>query len=212
MPSVWPTPGTILHPPTWLTYDPWSLQPTRLWLGATRQASCASSPSSSWARSTPPVPARAATTGASGALPPRASTLTRSGDSAQTKVGGVPRLLAWVPSHLLAVVGVEQPGLRPWPAVCILGSSSFPGYSLFLVAAHEFGHALGLDHSTVPEALMYPMYRFLEGSPLHEDDVKGIQHLYGEAGGQRWRSRGEDEVQLQDQRRGEGREGTSISV
>ncbi|XP_029412783.1 matrix metalloproteinase-9 isoform X2 [Nannospalax galili] len=53
------------------------------------------------------------------------------------------------------------------------------GYSLFLVAAHEFGHALGLDHSTVPEALMYPMYRFLEGSPLHEDDVRGIQHLYG---------------------------------
>nr|XP_025870526.1 matrix metalloproteinase-9 [Vulpes vulpes] len=53
------------------------------------------------------------------------------------------------------------------------------GYSLFLVAAHEFGHALGLDHSSVPEALMYPMYSFTEGPPLHEDDVKGIQHLYG---------------------------------
>ncbi|XP_040837322.1 matrix metalloproteinase-9 [Ochotona curzoniae] len=53
------------------------------------------------------------------------------------------------------------------------------GYSLFLVAAHEFGHALGLDHSTVPEALMYPMYRYLEGSPLHADDVDGIQKLYG---------------------------------
>ncbi|XP_007936550.1 matrix metalloproteinase-9 [Orycteropus afer afer] len=53
------------------------------------------------------------------------------------------------------------------------------GYSLFLVAAHEFGHALGLDHSSVPEALMYPMYRFTEDPPLHEDDVKGIQHLYG---------------------------------
>ncbi|XP_062058367.1 matrix metalloproteinase-9 [Lepus europaeus] len=53
------------------------------------------------------------------------------------------------------------------------------GYSLFLVAAHEFGHALGLDHSSVPEALMYPMYRYLEGPPLHEDDVRGIQHLYG---------------------------------
>ncbi|XP_037667369.1 matrix metalloproteinase-9 [Choloepus didactylus] len=53
------------------------------------------------------------------------------------------------------------------------------GYSLFLVAAHEFGHALGLDHSSVPEALMYPMYRFTEGPPLHEDDVKGIRHLYG---------------------------------
>nr|XP_010590043.2 LOW QUALITY PROTEIN: matrix metalloproteinase-9 [Loxodonta africana] len=53
------------------------------------------------------------------------------------------------------------------------------GYSLFLVAAHEIGHALGLDHTSVPEALMYPMYRFTEDPPLHEDDVKGIQHLYG---------------------------------
>ncbi|KAM9248266.1 matrix metalloproteinase-9 [Dugong dugon] len=53
------------------------------------------------------------------------------------------------------------------------------GYSLFLVAAHEFGHALGLDHTSVPEALMYPMYRFTEEHPLHEDDVKGIQYLYG---------------------------------
>ncbi|XP_008157169.2 matrix metalloproteinase-9 [Eptesicus fuscus] len=53
------------------------------------------------------------------------------------------------------------------------------GYSLFLVAAHEFGHALGLDHTNVPEALMYPMYSYTEKPPLHEDDVKGIQHLYG---------------------------------
>ncbi|XP_059978922.1 matrix metalloproteinase-9 [Lagenorhynchus albirostris] len=53
------------------------------------------------------------------------------------------------------------------------------GYSLFLVAAHEFGHALGLDHSSVPEALMYPMYSFTEKHPLHKDDVQGIQHLYG---------------------------------
>ncbi|XP_054996026.1 matrix metalloproteinase-9 [Sorex araneus] len=53
------------------------------------------------------------------------------------------------------------------------------GYSLFLVAAHEFGHALGLEHSSVPEALMYPMYSFTEDPPLHADDVQGIQHLYG---------------------------------
>lgn len=34
---------------------------------------------------------------------------------------------------------------------------------------------------------MYPMYSYTEEPPLHEDDVKGIQHLYGEVLGQGWR-------------------------
>ncbi|XP_060754176.1 collagenase 3 isoform X2 [Neoarius graeffei] len=52
-------------------------------------------------------------------------------------------------------------------------------YNLFLVAAHEFGHALGMDHSNDPGSLMFPVYTYARGFPLSEDDVKGIQELYG---------------------------------
>ncbi|XP_028320711.1 collagenase 3 [Gouania willdenowi] len=52
-------------------------------------------------------------------------------------------------------------------------------YNLFIVAAHELGHALGMSHSSDPGALMYPVYAYSTGYPLAEDDIEGIQALYG---------------------------------
>lgn len=49
-----------------------------------------------------------------------------------------------------------------------------------MVAAHEFGHSLGLSHSDDPGALKYSMYSYsnLDTFVLPWDDVKGIQSLY----------------------------------
>ncbi|XP_073095500.1 matrix metalloproteinase-27 isoform X2 [Manis javanica] len=55
------------------------------------------------------------------------------------------------------------------------------GFNLFLVAAHEFGHSLGLSHSSDQTALMFPNYISLDPSkyPLSQDDISGIQSIYG---------------------------------
>jgi hypothetical protein len=54
-----------------------------------------------------------------------------------------------------------------------IGSS----YDLLTVAAHEFGHALGLGESTVSTAVMYGTYNGIKNA-LTSDDITGIQSLY----------------------------------
>ena len=50
------------------------------------------------------------------------------------------------------------------------------GINLFQVAAHEFGHALGLDHSEDMTALMAPFYQGyvpVGEFQLSNDDIRG---------------------------------------
>ncbi|XP_037089082.1 matrix metalloproteinase-16-like [Pollicipes pollicipes] len=55
------------------------------------------------------------------------------------------------------------------------------GIDLFMTAAHEFGHSLGLSHSSDNQALMAPFYKppSLSRDVIKEDDILAIQELYG---------------------------------
>ncbi|XP_065669595.1 collagenase 3 isoform X2 [Hydra vulgaris] len=59
--------------------------------------------------------------------------------------------------------------------------NTMEGKDLSWVVLHELGHSLGLEHSHEKGAIMYPWYERHDGREivLHEDDIEGIQFLYG---------------------------------
>ncbi|XP_023441141.2 matrix metalloproteinase-27 [Dasypus novemcinctus] len=99
------------------------------------------------------------------------------------------RVHGWCPRHFDGPLGVLGHAFPPGPGLG--GDTHFDedenwtkdgvGFNLFLVAAHEFGHALGLSHSNDQTALMFPNYASLNSSkhPLSQDDISGIQSIYG---------------------------------
>ncbi len=54
----------------------------------------------------------------------------------------------------------------------------WPLHTLFTVLLHEVGHALGIGHTHVSDAIMFPLYKPLKSMTLHEDDIFAIQNIF----------------------------------
>lgn len=88
---------------------------------------------------------------------------------------------AFYPGPSLNAGDVEFDRGDPW---ALVGTQREP--DLLGAAIHEIGHALGLTHSTLPEANMYWIFRRHTGpgsGTLADDDIAAIRSIYGEGVG-----------------------------
>jgi len=94
------------------------------------------------------------------------------------RIGAVP-----LPSGVLAETFLPPPANGGTDAGDIMLNSTInwqinSNYDLMTVAAHEFGHALGLGESSVSTAVMYGTYNGIKQA-LASDDIAGVQSIYG---------------------------------
>ncbi|CAH1794372.1 unnamed protein product, partial [Owenia fusiformis] len=81
---------------------------------------------------------------------------------------------------VLAHAALPQNGLIHFDESEKWTANSKKGINLYWVAVHEFGHSLGMQHSTVRDAVMYAYYGgYQPNLQLHTDDIQGIQSIYG---------------------------------
>ncbi|XP_017278660.1 matrix metalloproteinase-17b [Kryptolebias marmoratus] len=86
---------------------------------------------------------------------------------------------AFFPSDPARAGGVHLDAEEQWA----FRQPAIEGTDLFTVLVHEFGHALGLAHSSSRHSVMRPYYQGPVGDPLHfhlvHQDLEQITQLYG---------------------------------